>query len=190
MKKITVLVFTLFSAGITLAQTWSLDKAHAKLEFGVTHLLVSDVEGNFKALDAKITSSSSEDFVNAVIELTAETASIDTDNEQRDQHLKGPDFFDAAKYTSLTFKSKSFTKISDRRYKMVGDLTLHGITKTVELEATFNGTAIHPYTQKTIVGFKVVGSLKRSDFDIGKGTPGAIVSDEVTINANVEFIKD
>jgi polyisoprenoid-binding protein YceI len=72
----------------------------------------------------------------------------------------------------------------------VGNLTLHGVTKPVTLEVTFNGTAVHPYTKKTMAGFKVTGTLKRSDFGIGASTPGAVVSDEVTISANTEFAKD
>jgi polyisoprenoid-binding protein YceI len=173
---------------VVFCQTWSLDKAHAKLGFSVKHLLISNVEGNFKSFDAKITSSK-DDFSDAIIELTADINSIDTDNDQRDTHLKGADFFDAANHGTLSFKSRSFKKVADKKYKLTGDLTLHGITKPVELDVTFNGTVEHPYTKKTIAGFNVTGILKRSDFTIGGATPGAVVSDEVAINTNVEFIK-
>lgn len=191
MKKIVVVLIALASATATMAQaqTWTLDKAHSKLGFSVTHLLVSDVEGSFNSLDAKIVSSK-EDFSDAVIELTADVNSIDTDNEQRDGHLKSADFFDAAKYGSLSFKSKSFRKTGDKKYTLAGDLTLHGVTKSVELEVTFRGTAVHPYTKKTVGGFKVTGTLKRTDFGVGTATPGAIVSDEIVISANTEFTKD
>lgn len=189
MKKTVSVIFFLLSGAVVFGQTWSLDKAHAKLGFGVTHLLVSTVEGSFKTFDAKITSSK-DDFSDAVIELTADVNSIDTDNEQRDGHLKGPDFFDAAKFSTITFKSKSFKKIADKKYKLIGDLTMHGVTKTVELEATLNGTAVHPFTKKTIAGFKVTGTLKRSDFAIGSTTPAAVLSDEVAINTNAEFVKE
>ena len=189
MKKTVLAIAFLLSAVIAFPQTWSLDKGHAKLGFGVTHLLVSSVEGNFKAFDAKITSSK-EDFSDAVIELSADINSIDTDNEQRDGHLKSPDFFDAAKYATLTFKSKSFKKVGDKKYKLVGDLTMHGVTKPVELEVVLNGTAVHPYTKKTIAGFKVTGTLKRSDFVLGSTTPAAVLSDEIAISTNAEFAKD
>ncbi len=191
MKKIKLSFIAVIIAVATFGQTktWSLDKAHSKLGFSVTHLLVSDVDGNFKSFDARITTTQ-DDFLDAVVELTSDINSINTDNEQRDGHLKGADFFDAAKYGSFTFKSKSFTKIDNKKYKVAGDLTLHGITRPVDLEVTFGGTAVHPYTKKTVGGFKATGTLKRSDFGIGASTPGAVVSDEVAIYANAEFTKD
>ena len=130
-------------AGIASAQTWALDKSHAKLGFGVTHLLISEVEGSFNAFDAKITSSK-EDFSDAVIELTADTKTINTNNEDRDKHLKSPDFFDTEKFSTLTFMSKSLKKVEGKKYKLTGDLTLHGITKPVTLDVTLNGTGVHP----------------------------------------------
>ncbi len=189
MKKITLFASAILLALASFAQTWSLDKTHAKLGFGTTHLLVSDVEGNFKSFDAKITSSK-EDFSDAVVELTADINSINTDVPDRDNHLKSPDFFDAAKYPTLSFKSKSFTKTEGKNYKLVGDLTLHGVTKTITLDAVYNGSLVHPYNKKTVAGFKAKGTIKRSDFGIGAATPGAVVSDEVTIVANAEFFKN
>jgi len=190
MKKNIAFVVVLLSLSVqaAFAQTWSLDKAHAKLGFSVTHLMVSNVEGNFKSFDAKITSAQ-DDFSNAVIELSADINSIDTDDEKRDGHLKSPDFFDVAKFSTLTFKSTSFKKVADKKYKMEGDLTMHGVTRKVVLDVTLNGTAIHPYTKKTIAGFKVSGVIKRSDFAIGATVPGAVVSDEVEISTNAEFVK-
>src|SRR6185369_1415413 len=110
MKKVNILISALLIAGVASAQNWSLDKAHSKLGFGVTHLLVSEVEGSFNAFDAKITSST-DDFSDAVIELSADVATINTNNEGRDKHLKSPDFFDVEKFNTLTFKSKTFTKV-------------------------------------------------------------------------------
>jgi polyisoprenoid-binding protein YceI len=189
MKKTVLAVFLVLSGIGVFAQTWSLDKAHAKLGFSVTHLMVSNVEGSFKSFDAKITSSK-EDFSDATIELTADVNSVNSENDQRDTHLKSPDFFDAAKYPTLTFKSTSFKKVGDKKYKLLGNLTMHGVTKPVELDVTLNGTAVHPYTKKTIAGFKVSGILKRSDFGISPSSPAAMLSDEITITSNAEFIKD
>lgn len=189
MKKLTLSFIAFVFAVSAFAQSWSLDKAHSKLGFGVTHLMISTVEGSFKSFDAKITSSK-EDFSDAVIELTADVNSINTDNDQRDGHLKGADFFDAEKFPTITFKSTSFKKKGKNTYTLVGNLTMHGVTKSVTLEATFTGTAVHPYTKKTIGAFKVTGTIKRSDFGVGTGTPSAVVSDEVTITANTEFAKD
>ena len=188
MKKTNLVMLALLVAGSVSAQTWNLDKAHAKLGFGVTHLLVSEVEGTFKSFDATI-NASKEDFSDAVIELSADVASINTENDQRDNHLKSPDFFDASKFEKLTFKSTSLKKVEGKKYILAGNLTLHGVTKPVELEVVLNGTAVHPYSKKTIAGFKVTGKIKRADFGIGEKTPGAIVSDEVNIHANAEFTK-
>lgn len=189
MKKINFLIAVLLFAGSSFAQTWSLDKAHAKLGFNITHLLVSDVDGAFKTFDAKL-NSSKEDFSDAVVELSADVASIDTDNEDRDKHLKTPDYFDAEKFPKITFKSTSFTKVDGKKYKLVGDLTMHGVTKSVTLDVILNGPILHPFNKKKVAGFKVTGVLKRSDFGISPGTPSAILSDEVNINTNAEFTKD
>jgi polyisoprenoid-binding protein YceI len=189
MKKVVFMAAAIVMAATSFAQNWTLDKTHAKLGFSTTHLMVSEVEGQFKQFDVKLTSTSP-DFSDAVIELTASVNSINTDNEQRDGHLKNSDFFDAAKYPNLTLKSKSLKKIADKKYKLTGDLTMHGITKPIEFDVTFNGTAIHPYTKKTVAGFKVTGTIKRSDFDLGAKYPSAVISDEVEVKANAEFIKD
>ncbi|HEY8935538.1 MAG TPA: YceI family protein [Cyclobacteriaceae bacterium] len=189
MKKISSLLALVLIAGSSFAQNWSLDKAHAKLGFGVTHLLLSTVEGSFKSFDVKLTSSK-EDFSDAVIELTADVNTINTDMDKRDEHLKSPDFFDVAKFPTLTFKSKSFKKVDGKKYKLVGDLTMHGVTKPVELDVVVNGPIVHPYSKKNVAGFKITGTLKRKDFGISVGTADAVVSDEVAINANAEFSKD
>ncbi len=189
MKKIFISAITLFAGFSTFAQSYTLDKTHAKLNFTITHLMISDVDGSFKDFSVKLTSAK-EDFSDAAVEMTAAVNSIDTDNEQRDTHLKGPDYFDAAKFPTLTFKSKSMKKTGDKKYKLAGDLTIHGVTKQVELDVVYNGSAIHPYTKKTIVGFKITGLIKRTDFGVGAGTPSSILSDEVPLVANVEFVKE
>lgn len=190
MKKLTLIIAAttlLLSFTLLEQSTWNLDKAHAKLRFTVTHLMVSDVDGWFKSFDAKVIASK-EDFSDASVEMTAEVNSINTDNEQRDTHLKSADFFDAIKYPTLTFKSKTFKKVSDNNYKVTGDLTMHGITKTIELNAV-GVTGTHPMTKKTIGGFKVTGTIKRSDFGIGASMPAMMLSEEVQITANAEFEK-
>ena len=165
-----------------------MDKAHSKLGFSITHLMISDVEGSFKTFEVKLTTSK-EDFSDAVVEMTSDVSTINTDNEQRDTHLKSADFFDAAKYPKITFKSKSFKKTEDKKYKVTGDLTMHGITKAIELDAI--GIIIeHPMSKKTVGGFKISGKIKRSDFGIGSSMGEAILSDEVIINANAEFSKN
>jgi len=176
----------LFSFTPGAETVWNYDTNHAKVGFVVTHMMVSDVEGYFKKASATLTSTKA-DFTDAKVELTADAASIFTDNEKRDAHLQSPDFFDAAKFPTVTFKSNSFKKAKTANtYVVKGNLTMHGVTKPVTLTAVAR-TGVNPMSKKPMVGFKISGTLKRSDFAIGSSIPGAIVSDEVTINANAEF---
>jgi len=184
---IVAVMALLFSFKSLENATWSLDKNHAKLGFTITHLMVSDVEGWFKSFDAKVTSSK-DDFSDAEVELTADASSINTDNEQRDKHLKSPDFFDVVKYPQIIFKSKTFKKTGDKSYKVTGYLTMHGVTKPVELDAICKiGT--NPMNKQTVAGFKITGIVKRSDFAIGTSMADNLIGNEVSIVANAEFIK-
>ncbi|GGA94116.1 YceI family protein [Puia dinghuensis] len=189
MKKIILSAAALILvAGSTFAQTWSMDKAHSQVNFGITHMGINEIDGSFGTVSATLTSSK-DDFSDGVVEFTADMSSVNTGNEQRNNHLKSPDFFDAAKFATLTFKSTSFKKVSDKTYQVSGDLTLHGVTKPVTLTATFNGTTVNPMNKKTIAGFKVTGTIKRTDFGIGANFPAGMVSDDVTLVANTEFVK-
>jgi len=188
---IAIIAFStiLFAFTVVTSTTWTYDKNHAKVGFTVTHLLISDVEGYFKKANVTLTTTNA-DFTDAVVEMTVEAASINTDNEKRDEHLRSADFFDVTQFPTLTFKSTSFKKTNTANtYVVKGNLTMHGITKPVTLSALAK-TGTHPMNQKAIAGFKITGKLKRSDFGIGGSTPTAIVSDEVLIDANAEFIKN
>jgi len=167
--------------------TWSADPAHTKVGFTVTHMLVSDVGGYFKNVTASV-SCTKDDFTDAVAEFTAQTNSVFTDNEQRDGHLKSSDFFDAEKYSTISFKSISFKKASGNNYTISGDLTIHGVTKPVILTAIAK-VSENPISKKTIAGFKITGEIKRTDFNLGATIPAVIVSNEVAIVANAELIK-
>jgi polyisoprenoid-binding protein YceI len=189
MKKILLSTAALvLAASTSFAQEWNWDKAHSQLNFGITHMGINEIDGSFASVDAKFTSAK-EDFSDAVIELSADVNSISTGNEQRNNHLKSPDFFDAAKFGTLSFKSTGFKKVSDKTYQLTGNLTLHGVTKPVTLTATYNGTIVNPMNKKTIAGFKVTGTIKRTDFGIATSFPAAALSDEVTLSANTEFVK-
>lgn len=188
MKKVTLTAAIVFATLTTFAQGWAMDKAHSRLSFNVTHLMVSDVEGKFKSFDVSVTSSK-DDFTDAVIELSADISSVNTDNDYRDNDLKGAGFFDAAKFPTLNFKSTSLTKIDAKKYKLKGNLTIHGITKPAELDVVFNGTFQNPMNKKTVAGFRIKGTIKRKDFGVGADFPTAVVSDEVEIDANVELGK-
>ena len=187
MKQIIALLMLIVFTSAAFAQTtWKNDKMHSKLTFTVTHLAVSDVDGLFKNFDATITASKP-DFSDAVFELTADATTINTDVEMRDNDLKGDGWFDVQKYPTLTFKSTSLVKSGTNKYTLKGNLTMHGVTKPVTMELVYRGTITNPMSKKQDAGFKLTGTLKRSDFGIGPKYPSAIVSDEVEIKADGEF---
>lgn len=188
MKKVVLVVALLASSVSVFAQTWTLDKSHSNLGFTATHLLISDVDGKFQDFDVTMTSLKP-DFTDAQIDLTADTKSINTNQEKRDADLKSEKFFDVDKYPTLTFKSKSISKVSGNKYKLMGDLTMHGVTKPVTLDAVISGPITHPMNKKTVAGFKISGEVKRADFTIGT-IPTAIVSDEIIIRGSGELVKN
>jgi polyisoprenoid-binding protein YceI len=190
MKKLTVVLsaFILLSAFTVLNNVWKNDAPHSQLGFTVKHLGISDVSGTFNDFEVTV-NSSKPDFSDAVIELTAKTASIDTRVEARNNHLKSADFFDAAKYPTLTFKSSSLKKAGKNKYKLLGDLTLHGVTKPVTMDLEYKGTVENPMSKKQTAGFQVTGVIKRSDFNLGNGFPAPMISDEVRIKADGEFVQ-
>jgi polyisoprenoid-binding protein YceI len=186
MKKFSLLATVLLLGTASFAQNkWVVNKPHAKVGFTVTHLSISDVDGNFKKFDATLTSSKP-DFSDAVFEVTMDVASVNTDNDMRDNDLRSDHFFDAAKYPTITFVSKSITKTGDKTYKLTGDLTMHGVTKPVTLDMVLTGTGKNMQNQKPIAGFKVTGTINRNDFGVGH-MPSAMVSDEVQLRAVGEF---
>ena len=188
-KAIIIAALLISSAATTFAQTWSIDKAHSRVGFNFTHLQVAQLGGTFGSIDGKLTSAKP-DFSDAVVEFSADINSINTGVEQRDNHLKTADFFDAEKFPKLTFKSTSWKKVADKKYKVAGDLTMHGVTKPVVLDVVLGGTTTHPQTKKQLVGFKINGTIKRTDFGVSPATPAVFVSDEVNLDAATEFAKD
>ncbi|MEO5891026.1 MAG: YceI family protein [Ferruginibacter sp.] len=190
MKRISILlvaVAIIFSS-FTAIENWKSDKAHSQLGYSVTHLGISDQSGTFKNFDVTI-KSEKPDFSDAVVELKADIASISTGVEMRDNHLKSADFFDAAKFPTLTFTSTQLKNVGKNKFKITGNLTLHGITRAVTMDLLYRGTTINPMSKAPTSGFQVTGTIKRSDFGIGDGFPVAVVGDEVTIKADGEFGK-
>jgi polyisoprenoid-binding protein YceI len=190
MKRFLVVIaaFFMLSAFSYATYTWMNDDAHSQVQFTVTHLGIADVTGTFNDFDAKITNSKA-DFSDATFEFTAKVGSIDTRVEMRDNHLKSADFFDMAKYPTIDFKSTAVKKAGKNKYKVTGDLTIHGITKKLTLDLTYRGSAINAMNKKETTGFQVTGTIKRSDFELGNGFPAPMISNEVKIKVDGEFTK-
>lgn len=189
MKRLSTLILAVAISVVSFAQgTWKADPAHSKVTFSVTHLGISDVMGLFKDFDATINSTKS-DFSDATFDLTVKTASINTEVEKRDAHLKSADFFDVEKNPTMTFKSTGVKKTGANKYKLTGDLTLNGITKPVTMDVWYRGTIENPMSKAPTAGFQVTGTIKRSDFNFGSKFPAPMLSDDVTIKADGEFIQ-
>ena len=195
MKNIKLVLIALFVSIGAIAQAqikWNVDPAHTKVQFTAIHMGVSEVTGEFKKFEGKITSDD-ENFTNTTIEFTMQVASVSTDNDMRDTHLKSDDFFNAEKYPTITFKSKSFKKIDGNKYILTGDLTMRDITKSVDLAVIYNGKITDPYGFLR-AGFKVAGKINRMDYNLKwntlMGAGDAVVSNEISFNCNIELTKD
>lgn len=187
MKNVISFVFIAFLSLSVFAQsTWNSDKNHSQVSFAIVHSGISEVEGVFDVFDATIVTSE-EDFSDAQFEVDIDVASIDTQVEMRDNHLKSADFFDVEKYPTMTFKSTSIEEISDNKYKVRGDLTLHGITKPVTLDVWYRGTNETP--KGSTAGFQITGTILRSDFNLGPDFPEPALSNEVKLKVDAEFKK-
>ncbi len=181
MKFLSTILLAL-TVTVASAQTnWTIDKGHSKIGFNVTHMVVAEVEGEFKAYEATVTSTS-EDFNGATVEFTAQVASIDTDSERRDGHLKGDDFFNAEKFPTITFKGKLVKE--GGKYFLKGDFTMRDVTKAVSFPVKYNGTVDTGRGMKA--GFKVEGKIKR--FDYGLKWNNALASGEYVVADEVEII--
>jgi polyisoprenoid-binding protein YceI len=171
--------------------TYKIDPAHSEILFKVKHLMITNVTGSFGTFDGTLESESA-DFSDAKATFEADINSISTNNEQRDGHLKGDDFFSAEKFPKLTFVSTSFVKVNDEDYKLTGDLTIKGVTKSVTLDVTYGGTTNDPWGQ-TKAGFEINGKINRKDFGLVWGVVteagSVLLSDDVKLALNVQFTK-
>lgn len=187
-----VALATTLTTSLALAEPseWALDPAHSQIGFSVSHLVVSEVDGQFKKYTSKIVLDEA-DLTKSQVEFSADAASIDTGDAKRDEHLRSPDFFDAAKHPQLTFKSTKITK-AGKGYKLKGELTIRGVTKEVTLDATLSAPVATPWG-KQVRAAKITGKIKRGDFGISwnktldKG--GAVVGEEVQLNLKLEINK-
>jgi polyisoprenoid-binding protein YceI len=187
-KLIFILSLFIFPASVFAQDSWVEDPAHSKLGFTVTHLGIADVPGYFEDYDVTI-EAYEDDFSDAKVELTVQTASIDTRVQKRNNHLKSPDFFNVEKYPTMTFKSTGIKEVGDDKYELTGDLTLHGTTKPVTVTMIYRGTNQNEMTQGNLkAGIQITGTIDRTEFNLGGNFPPPMISNEVQIKADGEFM--
>ncbi len=180
------------ATAIEKAMLWTVDQAHSEIGFRVKHLMITNVKGVFRTFDIKV-GTRSENFEDARIDFSMDPASIFTGDEKRDAHLKSADFFDAEKFGKITFRSKSFTRISDDgNFELRGDLTMKNITHPVKLAVEFNGINKDPWGNQK-AGFTVTGKINRKDWglnwNVALESGGVLVGEEVTLLADVQLVR-
>jgi len=183
MRKISVVLLLVSSMFASAQATWKVDKSHSNINFTITHLLISEVTGNFGTFEIEATAG--DDFSNPTFNVTIESSSINTGNERRDGDLKGSNWFDVESHPKIEFKSTAVEKTGENTFKLTGDFTMHGVTKTIELNGKLNGIITDRRSQKPKAGLKFTTTLKRTDFGVGGAM--APVSDEVEISINLEM---
>ena len=190
MKRLTLLTGILaLAAPLALAQTstWTSDPAHSEVDFSVSHLTVSNVHGRFGHVNASIAYNEA-DVTRSTVNATIDVSGLDTGEEERNNHLKSPDFFDVAATPTATFTSTSVAK-SDNGLTINGNLTVHGVTKPVVLHAEGPRGPAPGMDHKPHAGFSATTTLKRTDFGIGAKFPAAVVGEEVKLDIELEIVK-
>ena len=193
MKKVFLFVAAALVQTAIFAQTkWTVDNVHSSVNFSVPHLVISEVEGSFKKFDGTF-SSAKPDYTDAVINFNVDVASVNTDNEMRDNHLKSDDFFNATEYPNMTFKSTSFKKVSGNKYALYGSLTIRNVSKPVKFDVVYGGVAKDGFGN-TKSGFKATTKINRLDYNLKWNklmeAGGATVGKDITIELKLEFAKD
>src|SRR5512133_1931089 len=193
MKRLLALALALVApvAALAAESTWKLDSNHTHSAFTIRHLVITNVRGEFGKTSGTVTLDEA-DVGRSSVEATIETATIDTRVPDRDKHLKSPDFFDVAKYPSMTFKSTKVEKAGDGKLKVTGDLTIKNVTKPVVLEVTGPTAEIKDPWGMTRRGLSATTKINRRDFGLNWGKvieAGPVVGDEATIEIEAELIK-
>jgi polyisoprenoid-binding protein YceI len=177
------------AAPLALAQTstWTSDPAHSEVDFSITHMSISNVHGRFGKVAATIAYNEA-DVTKSTVTATIGVATVDTGVEQRDTHLKSPDFFGVDSFPTATFTSTSVVK-SGSKLTIAGDLTLHGVTKPVVLEAEGPAGPVPGMDHKPHAGFSATTTISRSAFGIGTKFPAAMVGDEIKLEIELDVVK-
>ena len=186
------IAFTLMAPALAHADTWQIDPMHTSVEFTVRHMMISNVKGTFEKTSGTVTVEGG-DPTTAKIDAVIDASSINTRVEKRDADLKSPDFLDVAKYPSITFISTKVESAGENKWKVTGDLTLHGVTKAVVLDVEGASAPIHDPMGNTRAGASATAKISRKDFGLTYNktleTGGVMVGDEVSITIDVEAIK-
>lgn len=169
------------------ASTWMMDPAHSEVGFTIRHMSVSNVHGRFGKLIGNVHFDES-DATKSSVEVTIDVTALDTGDVQRDTHIKGPDFFDVAKFPTAAFTSTGVMKAGNH-LRVTGNLTLHGVTKPVELDVEGPGAPVPGMDHKPHEGYSATATIQRTDFGIGAKFPAAVVGDEVKLTIDLEVVK-
>ncbi len=187
---VAAMALMMMSISAIHAQQWQLDKNHSTVGFSISHMVISEVEGKFDDYTLTLTTSK-DDFTDAAIQFEVHVGSINTGHTGRDEHLQEEDLFNVAKYPTLSFVGHSMKQVDGKRYKLTGDFTMMGVTKTLELDVIFNGTIKDNWGNQR-AGFKVSGVIDRYDFGLEYNSVleagGLSIGREVNLDIKLEMI--
>jgi polyisoprenoid-binding protein YceI len=196
MRRFVFVALTIVAVGalpcLASASTWEIDPAHTSAQFAVRHLMVSTVRGTLGKVAGTVNLDDA-DPSQSTLEASVDATTIDTREPKRDAHLKSPDFFDVAKYPTITFKSKKVAKVGDTKFQVTGDLTMHGVTKEVVLDVEGSPTPFKDPMGNLKLGGSATTKLNRKDFGIEWNKAldggGVVVGDDVGVTIDIELIK-
>lgn len=175
----------------TTKSTWAIDPAHSLVEFAVKHMMIATVKGRFTGVEGTITADP-DDLSQTEVSVRIDAATVDTREQQRDEHLRSADFFEVETFPEITFASTDVTHVSEDEYKLTGDLTIRDVTRPVSLDVTFNGSGKDPWGNQRL-GFSAEGKVNRKDFGLTWNTAletgGFLVGDDVKISIEVQAVK-
>jgi polyisoprenoid-binding protein YceI len=186
MKKLALGLVALSLAAPVMADNYTFDPTHTYPNFTISHLGFSTMHGRFNTTSGKLVMDRAKGT--GSVDIVIETASIDTAFAKRDEHLRSPDFFNAAEFPKITFKSTKVTFQGDTKASVEGNLTIMGVTKPVTLSVDRIFCGVHPFNKKDVCGFEATTAIKRSDFGVKYGLPA--IGDDVAITLEAEAVKD
>jgi len=171
--------------------TWAIDPTHSEIGFKVKHMMFTNVSGKFNTFEATITNEDDQ-FETSAIQFTADTASVDTNNTDRDNHLKSADFFDVEKFPVVSFVSTGIKKVNEGEFQLSGDLTVKDVTKSITLDAEYSGLMTDPWGN-TKIGLSLTGKINRKEFGLtwnaALETGGVLVGEEIKLASEIQFVK-